>query len=108
MGEHELLGYSYAQVGAGFARAWNLAAELAEVLEDHDAPFERGGYEPMAGILHLAVWRCRAYEMGYTEKDLAVTFPDKTALALEMDLSEVLTLAPVEWTTRQEAQAFAP
>ena len=105
--EHELLGYSYAQVGAGFARSWNLPPELVETLEYHDAPFERDGYEPMAGILHVAAWRCRAHEMGYTEKQLTVTFPDKTAWAVELDLSVVLTHAPVEWTTRQEAQAFA-
>jgi HD-like signal output (HDOD) protein len=104
--EHELLGYSYAQVGAGFARAWHLPVELVETLEYHDAPFKRYGYEPMAGILHVAAWRCRAYEMGYTEKELTVTFPDQTALAVDLDLSVVLAHAPVEWTTRQEAQAF--
>lgn len=104
--EHELLGYSYAQVGAGFARAWNLPVELVEALEYHDAPFERGGYEPMAGILHVAAWRCRAHEMGFTEKDLALTFPDRTAWALKLDLGVVLEHAPVEWTTRQEAQIY--
>lgn len=105
--EHGLLGYSYAQVGAGFARRWNLPPELVETLEYHDAPFERDGYEPMAGILHVAVWRCRAYEMGYTERELTVTFPDRTALAVDLDLGVVLSHAPVEWTTRQEAQAYA-
>lgn len=105
--EHELLGYSYAQVSAGFARNWNLPAELVETLEYHDAPFERDGYEPMAGVLHVAAWRCRAHEMGYTEKQLTVTFPDKTAWAVELDLGVVLLHAPVEWTTRQEAQSYA-
>ncbi len=105
--EHELLGYSYAQVGAGFARAWALPAALVEALDYQDAPFERDGYEPMAGILHVAAWRCRAHEMGYTEQQLAVTFPDKTAWAVELDLGLVLEHAPVEWTTRQEAQAYA-
>jgi len=104
--EHELLGYSYAQVGAGFARQWNLPSELVEALEHQDAPFEREGYEPMAGILHVAAWRCRAHEMGYTEKQLTVTFPDKTAWAVELDLELVLELAPVEWTTQREVQLY--
>ncbi len=104
--EHELLGYSYAQVGAGFARAWHLPEALVETLEHHDAPFEREDYEPMAGILHVASWRCRAHEMGYTERKLAVSFPDKTALALGLDLDGVLAHAPLGWASSQEAQLF--
>lgn len=104
--EHELLGYSYAQVGAGFARAWHLPEALVETLEHHDAPFEHEDYEPMAGILHVASWRCRAHEMGYTERKLAVSFPDKTALALGLDLDGVLAHAPLGWASSQEAQLF--
>ena len=105
--EHRMLGYSYAQVGAGFARAWHLPAALVETLENQDAPFERDNvYEPMAGILHVASWRCRAHEMRYTESRLAVTFPDETALALGLDVSVVLAHAPVEWASSQEAQLF--
>ncbi|MDP3702285.1 MAG: HDOD domain-containing protein [Hylemonella sp.] len=104
--EHELLGYCYAQVGAGFARAWKLPEVLVETLEHHDAPFEREGYEPMAGILHVAAWRCRAHEMGYSESKLAVSFPDKTALALGLDVGVVLAHAPVDWASSQEAQLF--
>ncbi|QKO23833.1 HDOD domain-containing protein [Rhodoferax sp. BAB1] len=104
--EHELLGYCYAQVGAGFARAWHLPEALVETLEHQDAPFEREGYEPMAGILHVASWRCRAHEMGYTERKLAVSFPDKTALALGLDVGVVLAHAPVDWASSQEARLF--
>lgn len=104
--ENELLGYSYAQVGAGFARAWHLPEALVETLEHQDAPFEREGYEPMAGILHVASWRCRAHEMGYTERKLAVSFPDKTALVLGLDVDLVLAHAPVDWASSQEAQLF--
>ncbi len=104
--EHELLGYCYAQVGAAFARAWHLPEALVDTLEHHDAPFEREGYEPMAGILHVAAWRCRAHEMGYNERKLAVTFPDKTALALGLDVGVVLDHAPVDWASSQEARLF--
>lgn len=104
--EHELLGYSYAQVGAGFARAWHLPEALVDTLEHQDAPFEREGYEPMAGILHVASWRCRAHAMGYTERKIAVSFPDKIALALGLDVDVVLAHAPVDWASSQEARLF--
>jgi len=104
--EYELVGYNYAQVGADLARAWQLPQALVDILEHQDAPFERDSYEPLSGILHLAVWRCRAMEMGYTDQDLAKTFPDTTALALKMDLHEVLDRDPIAWTTRQEVSAL--
>ncbi|MFN4005734.1 MAG: HDOD domain-containing protein [Hylemonella sp.] len=104
--EHARLGYSYAQVGAGFARAWNLPDALAEALQHQDAPFERESYEPMAAILHVAAWRCRAYEMGYDERRLADSFPDRAAWAVDLDLGVVLQHAPIAWTTGQEVQLY--
>lgn len=104
--EHARLGYSYAQVSAGFAQAWNLPAPLVEALQHQDAPFERDGYEPMAAILHVAAWRCRAHEMGYDERRLADSFPDQAAWAVELDLGEVLQHAPIAWTTGQEVQLY--
>ena len=105
--EHEAFGYSYAQVGAGFARAWNLPTILVEALKHQHAPFERGGFEPLACLLHLAAWRCRAQEMGYSDDDLLKTYPAEVALALKMDMDTVLGRDPICWTTAQEAAAFS-
>jgi HD-like signal output (HDOD) protein len=104
--ERQLLGYSYAQVGAGFARAWQLPPELTLVVEQHDAPFARGSYEPMAAMLHMAAWRCRAREMGYAEDALAQTYPEVAAMALRLQLEEVLALDPVEWASETDIEAM--
>ena len=105
--EQRLLGYSYAQVGAGFARAWQLPQELVRVVEQHDAPFTHGSYEPLAAMLHMAAWRCRAREMSYDEQALAVSYPDVAALALRLQLDEVLAHDPVEWASESEVEALA-
>lgn len=105
--EQARLGYSYAQVGAGFARAWNLPQELTLVVEQHDAPFSRGSSEPLAAMLHMAAWRCRAREMGYAEHALAGTYPEIAALALRLQLQEVLALDPVEWASETDVEAMA-
>ena len=105
--EQRLLGYSYAQVGAGFARAWHLPQELTRVVEQHDAPFTHGSYEPLAAMLHMAAWRCRAREMSYDEQALAVSYPDVAALALRLQLEEVLAHDPVEWASESEVEALA-
>ena len=106
--EQRLLGYSYAQVGAGFARAWNLPQELVRVVEQHDAPFTRGNsHEPLAAMLHMAAWRCRAREMAYDENALAGSYPDVAALALRLQLDEVLAHDPVEWASESDVEAMA-
>lgn len=106
--EYRLLGYSYAQVGAGFARAWHLPAELVRVVEQHDAPFSHGpSHEPLAALLHMAAWRCRAREMAYDEHALAESYPEVAALALRLQLEEVLAHDPVEWASEADVEALA-
>ncbi|MEK9951992.1 MAG: HDOD domain-containing protein [Curvibacter sp.] len=106
--EMRLLGYSYAQVGAGFARTWNLPQELIRVVEQHDDPFAQGNsHEPLAALLHMAAWRCRAREMAYDEDALAETYPEVAALALRLQLDEVLAHDPVEWASESEVEALA-
>jgi hypothetical protein len=38
---------------------------------------------------------------------MADTFPDEVALALGIDIDEVLMQEPIDWTTRYEAAAMA-
>lgn len=105
--ERALLGYSYAQVGAGFARAWRFPAVLVDALEHQDAPFQAGVYEPLSGIVHLASWRARVRVLGHGESTMLQSFPDAVALALGLDFDMVLQRDPINWTTREEAAVFA-
>lgn len=105
--ERESVGYSFAQVGAGFARAWFFPAALVNALEHQDAPFQNGDYEPLSGILHLSAWRARAREMNFNDAEMTDNFPDVVALALHLDIDMVMQRDPIEWTTRQEAGIFA-
>jgi HD-like signal output (HDOD) protein len=105
--ETDLLGYCYAEVGAGFARRWQFPPRIIEALEHQCVPFEKDAYEPLAGVLHLASWRVRARAADYDQGELADRFPDVVALALGLDIDMVLQQNPIEWTTRVEAAAFA-
>lgn len=88
--QQERFGYSYARVGAELARAWHFPEVLVDVFEHHDAPFSRDNYEPLSGVIHLAVWSARAKELGYGNADLAETFPDEVATMLNLDMDKVL------------------
>lgn len=105
--ERDAFGYSYAQVGSGFARLWRFPETMENALGHQDAPYEKGVYEPLSGILHLSAWRARAREMALNDDELADNFPDVVALPLRLDIDTVLQRDPIDWTTRQEAGAFS-
>jgi len=105
--EIDEFGYSYAQVGAAFAREWGLPDEMAQLLERLDNPYNLDQIDSQAAILHLAVWRCRAEECEYTLSDLLMSFPDDVAAAVKLDLPKVLEREPIQWTSLQEAGLFS-
>lgn len=100
--ERKLLGYCYADVGAGFARNWQFPQPIVDALEHQCAPFDNDAYEPMAGLLHLSAWRARAREANYNEQDLIDSFPDVVALALGIDIDMALQQEPINWTSKAE------
>lgn len=104
--EHQLLGYTYAEVGAGFAKQWKFPLAIVEAIEHQRAPFDNKVYEALAGVLHLSSWRARAQEAGYDDAQLTVSFPDEVALALGMDIDEVMQRDPIDWTSPQESAAM--
>lgn len=95
--ERKLLGYSYANVSAGFATQWQFPQSLIDALEHQYAPFENHVYEPLAGVIHLATWRARGKEAKLTQRELAVSFPDDVGVALSLDIDMVLQQDPFDW-----------
>ena len=105
--ERHLLGYCYAEVGAGFAKSWGFPLPIVDAIAHQFAPFENEVYEPIAGVVHLSAWRARAREAELKPGELADRFPDGVALALGIDIDEVLQQEPIDWTTAQESAAMA-
>ena len=100
--EQHLFGYCYAQVSAGLAAGWQLPQTVVDALRHHSAPFDNDVYEPLAAVLHLAVWRARAREAGLDERELAVSFPGEVGVALGLDIDMVLQQDPIDWTVRRD------
>jgi HD-like signal output (HDOD) protein len=98
--EVKALDYSYAQVGAGYARRWLFPQMIVDALEHQHAPFENDVYEPLAGVIHLASWRVRARQAKLNDQALAVTFPGAVGEALGLDIDMVLQQDPFNWATR--------
>lgn len=98
--ERRQLGFSFAQVGAGFARKWLFPEPIVDALEHQDTPFRHNAYEPLAGVLHLAAWRARAKDAGLNQREMAVSFPGSVGEVLELDIDMVLQQDPIDWTSQ--------
>lgn len=101
-----VLGYTYAEVGAGMAEKWQFPTTIVSALKHQTAPFEGEVYDALGGVLHLASWRARAEEIQLDERGLAATFPDMIGLTLGLDLDSVLGKDPTEWSFSSALTAF--
>ncbi len=98
--EQQLLGFCYADVSAGLARAWRWPAPLVDALWQHTHPYEADDLEPLAAILHLAAWRARAREASIMGNALTDSFPYDVAVPLGLDIDLVLQQDPIDWNVR--------
>lgn len=96
------LGFSYAEVGAAFARAWNLPAVLVDVLEHQLEPGGAGAHAPLAGVVHLASWRARVHERNIGLEAALAGFPAAVATALSLSSGRVLDEQIIDWASVQE------
>jgi HD-like signal output (HDOD) protein len=105
--ESKRLGYHYADVVAAMARQHQFPSEVVDALQDQSHPFEGDNYEPLAGVLHLAIWRARAKEANLDERGMAVTFPGAVGDILKLDIDLVLQQDPIDWYQTQRQQLGA-
>ncbi|BCO27677.1 hypothetical protein MIZ03_2566 [Rhodoferax lithotrophicus] len=105
--EIQALGFGYTQVSAGLASLWHFPQVMVNALQFAHAPFDNDAYEPMAGVLHLAIWRARAKQAGLDAKALAVSFPSPVAEVLGVDIDMVLQQDPIDWSKQVPGSRFA-
>ena len=88
--ETNSFGYNFADVGAELAVRWKFPIEFATAIRAFPDPLGQEKMDPMAGIIHLAVWRSRAFEHELNKDELLATFP--TDVAAKLNLSPDLLL----------------
>lgn len=100
--EMQLLGYCSAQIGSHLAQQWNLPTVLVDALQYMHQPLQQPVFEPLTGVLHLAMWRAGTRALKWSERQLAVSFPAEVGLALGMDIDMVLRQASIDWHAGSE------
>jgi HD-like signal output (HDOD) protein len=96
--ERHAFGFCYTEVSAWLTRQWHLPQVVTTALEFAHAPFDNEVYEPLAGVIHLAVWRARARHAGLSENTMTVTFPSLVAEVMGLDIDMVLQQDPIDWS----------
>jgi HD-like signal output (HDOD) protein len=105
--ERAAFGFCHTQVSAGLVAQWHFPQAIVDALSFAHAPFDNDAYEPLAGVLHLAIWRARARLAGLSQNGLAVTFPAPVGEVLGLDIDMVLQQDPTDWSQQVPGQTFA-
>ena len=104
--QRQAYGFCYTEVSAGLAGQWHFPQVMVDSLNFAHAPFDNNAYEPLAGVLHLAIWRARAKQAGLVSNALTVTFPSPVAEVLGLDIDMVLQQDPIDWSKQVPGTSF--
>jgi HD-like signal output (HDOD) protein len=104
--QSQAFGFCYTEVSAGLAEQWHFPKTMVDALGFAHAPFDNNAYEPLAGVLHLAIWRARAKQAGLTGNALTVTFAARVADVLGLDIDMVLQQDPIDWSKQVQGTSF--
>lgn len=94
--ETERLGFNYSMVGAELAERWKFPDIFPDTIRSFPAPLAETPLGRMAAVMHVAVWRARAVELGLNDADLAASLPQAVAAAIGLtadDLAEMPSLS---------------
>lgn len=95
--EIKLMGYCSGQITAHLARQWNFPLVMSDAFEFLHTPLNQPVFEPLTGVLHLAIWLASTRALNWSERQLAVSYPAEVGLALGMDIDMVLRQASINW-----------
>lgn len=104
--ERSMLGYSFVEVSAAFARQWEFPESIVLALERQDEPGEDDDFDALAAVVHMASWRARTIELRLDAPAMASSFPADVADALNLDMERVLHNDPSAWTSSREVALF--
>jgi HD-like signal output (HDOD) protein len=80
--EQQKFGYHYGDVGGRLAARWEFAPEFVSALSGFANPMEAEHLDPLANVLHLAVWRVALEGEGLRSGDAQHVWPALSADAI--------------------------
>lgn len=96
--EQRHMGYSANHTSALLLRHWSCPADMVAAVQGLENPMEQKQFDPVSGVVHLAVWCQRAKHGGWSERQIADAFPVDVAIALGLDVDVVLQQESPDWS----------
>ncbi|UUZ50099.1 HDOD domain-containing protein [Massilia sp. B-10] len=92
--ESAAFGFNFSEVGAELAMRWKFPDIFPDTIRDFPSPPRCLAPGRMAAVVHLAVWRARADELGLNADDTAASLPQAIADNLGLSASDLLEGMP--------------
>lgn len=92
--ERTSFGYDFSDVGAELAKRWRFPDNFASVIKGFPQPLASAAFEPMAGVVHIAVWMARAEENKYSKEEMEATIPKDVLVKLGITSEYLLEEMP--------------
>jgi HD-like signal output (HDOD) protein len=90
--EKELLGFTYAEIGAALAKAWKMPSALREGIRWHLEPERAEDYRLEASLLYLANQLKTVSLLGFPIQDVLRAIPDEVASAIRLDETQIINV----------------
>jgi len=100
--EGKTWGCHASSLSATLLRQAHAPALLIDSLRGAEEPLAQTVMEPLACVLHLALWRVRTQAAGWSARQLAVSFPSEVGVALGLDMDVVLQQDSIDWNAQGE------
>jgi HD-like signal output (HDOD) protein len=92
--ERTSFGYDFSDVGAELAKRWRFPDNFASVIKGFPYPLAAATFEPLAGVVHVAVWMARAEENKYSKEEMEATIPKDVLAKLGISSEYILEEMP--------------
>lgn len=92
--ERTSFGYDFSDVGAELAKRWRFPDNFSAVIKGFPQPLAAQTFEPMAGVVHVAVWRSRVEENKYSKEEMEATIPHEVLAKLGISADYILNDMP--------------
>ncbi|MGX2029522.1 HDOD domain-containing protein [Methylocaldum gracile] len=90
--EKELLGFTYAEIGAALAKAWKMPSALQEGIRWHLEPEQAEDYRLEASLLYLANQLKTVSLLGFPIQGVLRAIPDEVASAIRLDETQIINV----------------
>lgn len=92
--ERAAFGYGFSDVSAELAKRWRFPDNFSMVMKSFPTPLEESPFDPMAAVIHVAVWRARAEEAGANKGEMTDSIPSSVLSKIGLVNDDILEKMP--------------